>query len=284
MNAIALAASPVQGIVRQLRQALQSDAYAERLATIHRYYHNSKSEGRYRDALLELFNQSAQARSEDWRAYAEADKVDLVVTRPGMGRDGWVKVELKYQFVFDLSFRVGATLRNLARGAADMPIRQQLHSLPKTDLKRIALDCIGRETQDPSDLCDVFVLIVQDRFGAAHPEATRSRSAHARAKAWKCPELADRGVRLQFLHEQISLDALHDTDPAAYAKAWIDPTWDMLQLIHEMRPFNLQVVARKMANDAGPFPLTSYIFTLDFTAPCALPVDAAAFLTMMREA
>lgn len=282
MNAIAPAVSPVQDIVWQLRQALQSDAYAERLATIHRHYHNSKSEGRYRDALLELFNQSEQAKREDWRAYAEADKVDLVVTRPGMGRDGWVKVELKYQFVFDLSYRVGKTLGKLKRGPADDPIRQQLHELAKIDLKRIASDCIGNDTHDSQELCDVFVLIVQDRFGAAHPDALRSRSAHATSRKWKCPELNDRGVRLQFLHEQISLDAEHDG--ASYEKAWIDPTWDMLQLIHEIRPFNLQVVARKMANDAGPFPLTSYIFTLDFTAPRALPADEADFLKLMREA
>lgn len=282
MNAIAPVASPVHDIVWQLRQALQSDAYAERLATIHRHYHNSKSEGRCRDALLELFNQSGQARHEHWRAYAEADKVDLVVTRPGMGRDGWVRVELKYQFVYDLSYRVGTTLGKLKRGPTDDPIRQQLNELANIDLKRIASDCIGNARHDSAELCDVFILIVQDRFGAEHPDAMRSRSAHAASRKWTCPELSDRGVRLQFLHEQISLDAGHDK--ASYEKAWIGPTRDMLQLIHEMRPFNLQVVARKMAVDAGPFPLTSYIFTLDFTAPCALPADEAAFLEMMRQA
>ncbi|NML59882.1 hypothetical protein HHL21_02045 [Massilia sp. RP-1-19] len=268
-NASPLATTPVHDIVTQLRTTLKSDAYAERLATIHRYYNNLKSEGRYRDALLELFNQSGQANQHGWRAYAEADKVDLVVTQPDMGRDGWVKVELKYQFIFDLASRVSTTLGKLKRWPGDLPIRQQLQSLPKCDLQRIALDCIGKDSDDSSGLCDVFVLIVQDRFGAAHPDAVRSRAGHAKSRPWKCPELDERGVRLQFLREQAELDALHDR--VSYDKAWTGPTWDMLKLIHEIRPFNLQVVSRKMADDAGPFPLTSYIFTLDFTAPRPLP-------------
>lgn len=282
-NASPVARPPVDEIVTQLRQTLQSDAYAERLETIHRYYHNSKSEGRYRDALLELFNQSGQASRHDWRAYAEADKVDLVVTQPGKERDDWVRVEMKYQFVFDLWSRVGTTLSKLKREPDDV-VRQQLLSLANSDLKRIVRDCIGRDMQkdSPEEKCDLFVLIVQDRFGALHPDAVRSRSQHAGSRKWKCPELDDRGVRLQFLHEQISLDAEHDK--ASYEEKWIAQTWDMLKLIHQLRHFKLEVVARKMAHDAGPFPLTSYIFMLDFTAPCVLPPDEAAFLKMMRAA
>jgi DNA-binding transcriptional ArsR family regulator len=267
---------PTADIVSQLRKTLYSQAYATRLQTIHQHYHNSKSEGRYRDALLEEFNDSPTASRHQLRAYAEADKVDMVVTRPGMRRDGWVRVELKYQFVYDLACRVSATLNSMKNDASDRTVLQQLHSLPNFDLKRIALDCIGHESDDPSELCDVFVMIVQDRSGATHPDAIRSKNGHTRRTTWQCPQLDERGVKLQFLHEQISLDAQHD--PASYDQAWIEPTWDMLKLIHDLRPFNLQVAARKMADSSGPFPLTSYLFSLDFTSPAPFPGNGLEFV------
>jgi hypothetical protein len=267
---------PTAEIVSQLRQSLHSSAYATRLETIHEHYHNSKSEGRYRDALLEEFNASPMASRYRLRAYAEADKVDMVVTRPDMRDNGWVKVELKYQFAYDLACRVRSTLASMKNNSSKDAVRQQLYSLPNFDLKRIVLDCIGRESDDASDLCDVFVLIVQDRYGAAHPDAIRSKNSHTKRTPWLCPQLDERGVKLQFLHEQISLDARHDR--TSYNHAWIDPTWEMLELIHDLRPFNLQVAARKMANASGPFPLTSYLFTLDFTQPGPFPLNRLEFM------
>jgi hypothetical protein len=262
-------------IIDLLRQTLHSTAYATRLETIHEHYHNSKNEARNRDALLEEFNASPMAKSHSLRAYAEADKVDMVVTRPGMHDDGWVRVELKYQFAFDLACRVRSTLDKLKKDSSGRTVRQQLDTLPGGDLKRIALDCIGKESDSEQDLCDVFVLIVQDRFGATHPEAIRSQAAHTKSGPWHCPELDVRGVTLQFLHEQMSLDARHGR--SSYHKAWTEPTWELLELIHGLRPFSLQVVARTMKNPTSPFRLTSYLFTLYFTAPVSQPANAQAF-------
>lgn len=270
-----------QNIVAELREVLQSPAYAQRLKAIHQHYHNSKSEGRYRDGLLELFNGTALAAEHDLRAYAEADKVDMVVTRPGTASDDWLRVELKYQFVFDLARRVRSSLEKLNPGLPDAALRAQLNALPRnTDLTRITADCIGRGADNAPDLCDVFVMIVQDRGGASHPQARRAKEEHQAARSWRCPELYERGVRLHFLHEQMSLDAQHQGE--SYDRQWMEPTWDMLKLIHRLRPFNLQVAARTMAG--GPFPLTSWLFTLDFTEPAALPADAFDLLSAARQA
>jgi hypothetical protein len=270
-------------IIQELREILHSPVYADRLEAIHRHYHNSKSEGRYRDALLEQFNSGGLARGHDLRAYAEADKVDMVVTRPGTSKTEWIRVELKYQFVYDLAHRVKATLGNLDLGRSDESVLDDLNALPKNiDLTRIVFDCLEPAPGDPEYRCNLFVLIVQDRNGAMHQEAQRSMAERKEGRAWRCPELKERDVRLQFLHEQISLDALHQGE--AYDKAWIEPAWDLLKLIHRFRRFNLQVAARKIADGAGPFPLTSYLFTLDFTAPADLPPDAADLISTARKA
>lgn len=274
---------PTRDIVRLLRETLCSRAYATRLETIHAHYHNSKNEARYRDALLEEFNVSPAAGSHCLRAYAEANKVDMVVTRPGMRREGWLRVELKYQFAYDFASRVRATLAGLKKDPSKRTVRQQLDALPKNDLKRIVVDCIGTGSGSEAEGCDVFVLIVQDRRGAAHPDATPPSNALTRRQPWLCPELEDpRGVRLQFLHEQVSLDARHTA--ASYDEAWMEPAWETLKFIHGLRGFNLDIVVRKMTSDTSPFPLTSYLFTLDFTEPGSLPENAREFVARCRSA
>lgn len=274
---------PTPDIVRLMREALCSSAYATRLETIHAHYYNSKNEARYRDALLEEFNALPAAGSHGLRAYAEANKVDMVVTRPGKRQEGWVKVELKYQFAYDFASRVRATLDRLKKDSSKRTVRQQLDALPENDLKRIVVDCIGTGTGSESACCDVFVLIVQDRRGAAHPDATPPANALTRRRPWLCRELDDpRGVRLQFLHEQVSLDARHTT--ASYDEAWMGPAWETLKLIHGLHKFNLDIAARKMTSDHFPFPLTSYLFTLDFTEPGSLPANAREFVEKCRSA
>lgn len=274
---------PTPDIVRLLRETLCSSAYATRLETIHAHYHNSKNEARYRDALLEEFNALPAAGSHGLRAYAEANKVDMVVTRPGMRRKGWIKVELKYRFAYDFASRVRATLDQLKKDSSKRTVRQQLDALPKNDLKRIVVDCIGTGSGSESERCDVFVLIAQDRRGAAHPDATPPANALTRRRPWLCSELDDsRGVRLQFLHEQVSLGARHTA--ASYDKAWMKPAWETLKLIHGLHAFNLEIVARKMTNGSSPFPLTSYLFTLDFTEPDSLPMNSREFVEKCRSA
>jgi len=69
----------------------------------------------------------------------------------------------------------------------------------------------------------------------------------------------------------VSLDARHTAD--SYDEAWMKPAWETLKLIHGLRALNLG-----MANVPSPFPLTSYLFTLDFTEPGELPPSAGESL------
>lgn len=241
-----------------VHQALRSPEYRERLNVIHKHYPNVKSEGRCRDALLEIFNNEQEKANTGLRAYAEAKRHDLVITQEGVAEEGWLRIEMKYHFTYDFAHRVhsalamqGATSTSAAKG--------------KGDLYAITSDCL--HSKNAGGRCDAFILIVQDRYGAAHLHASSPGSSRRKRNAY--PVVHERGVPLHFLNEQMKLEHLY---PETYQSAWRAPLEQMLRTIHQKRHYALKQPIEHEVARALAIPLTSHIFVLDFSVPeLALP-------------
>jgi len=223
----------------RLHASIDSDFFKSRLSSIHRHFPNLKNEGRYRDALLEAFNMDPRREEDDLLAYAEVNKVDLVVCPAEGAHAQHLRVEIKYHFTYDFYARVRRDLPAFAESGL---------TKERGDLAAIAKDWIGKES-------DMFILIVQDRFAASYGEV------HPGSK--KDPMLYERGVKLHFLHEQAMLDAQY-SDRARNRDAWSSPLREMLEHFQRARPFEplkeyeIEVVRQRRET----LPLTSHIFTL----------------------
>lgn len=251
-------------IVESIFRIIVSDPYKLRLANIHKHYPNLKSESRYRDALLELFNDEQERLQSGLRAYAEADRVDMVVTSAGPD-DGIfhrLRIEFKYHFTYDMYHRVARHLAAFRKVRARGNV-EQVRALAKGDLRGIALDCLAPKGDAE---CDLFILVVQDRQGAADPAGQNPTAAGRIAKVHQ------RGVPIHFLDEQIKFDRLKRKD------AWIEPLHAMLSHIHFHRHFRLiPAQPHVMPNHPAGVPLTSHIIGLDFSvADAVFPANPQA--------
>jgi hypothetical protein len=247
-----------QHIVAEIGEVARSENYRRRLATIHKHYPNLKCEGRYRDALLELFNDRQEACRSGLRAYAEAKKHDLVVTQEDAGEEGWLRVELKFHFTFDVAHRVKRALAGC----------NEVLAVPENgrgDLNAIVRDCLHKKSS--GHRADVFILIVQDRFGSAKFYGP-PKQAGAKRPAYHA--VLERGVPIHFLNEQIKLEHLHET-AEAYHWGWRLPLYGMLKAIHGERPYRLAQSIIHTVEPVREVPLSSHIFLLDFTERGALP-------------
>lgn len=268
-------------IVRQVEKALHSRIFKRRIDRIHEFYPNLKSEFRYRDALLEVFNAMQWAIGSDLIAYAEADKVDMVVTHAGSGASrNWLRIEFKYHFTYDIAHRVAPKLELLEKLANEDDALAALEGVSPRDLPNILLDCLpGRKGAGAADdtLCDLFVLVVQDRRRAQRPvrlPATRSK---------RCQPIESRGVIMQFLHEQVNFDAACERD-AEYDSAWREPLHKMFEEIYRRREFRLlPPVMHKVRPMHHNIPLTSHLFALDFTQTAELPKSASTLFAFARQ-
>jgi hypothetical protein len=104
-----------------------------------------KSEHRYRDALLECLNDHFEGTGKTLRAYAEVKNIDLVILDQSAAItsiEDCVKIQLKYQFPFDMikDTKEGNDVRTKIH--TDMSERQESNGYQKT--------------------CDLFVLIINE--------------------------------------------------------------------------------------------------------------------------
>lgn len=234
-----------------IHQVLESNAYQARLDTIHRHYPNLKSEERYRDALLELFNETQEKSKSGLRAYAEAHRYDLVITQndPGV----WLRIELKYHFTYDFAFRVKNQLPSHADDLNTAASR-------KNDLGNILRDCLHRD--DTEYLVDAFILIVQDRYHTSYPE----HFAPLTGNKASYPVVRERGVAIHFLNEQVKF-ATNAGGRDRYNDMWQAPLYRMLETIHQKRKYQIRPTVSHTVRPSLDIPLTSHIFTLDFARP-----------------
>lgn len=239
-----------------VHQALQSPEYGKRLDSIHKHYPNIKSEGRYRDALLEIFNDEQEKTSSGLRAFAEAKRHDLVITQEGLDEEGWLRIEMKYHFTYDFAHRVQNKL------GAQGPISTSA-AKGKGDLHAITSDCL--QSKNAGSTCHAFILIVQDRFGASRLHASSPGSSQTNRKAY--PVMQKSGVPLHFLNEQIKLEHLYPEDPKEYEKAWRRPLEEMLRTIGQKRAYFLKKTIKHTVAPSLDIPLTSHIYVLDFSIP-----------------
>lgn len=217
-----------------LYSAMNTQAFRDRLAAIHKHYPNLKCEERYRDALLEAFNEDGQRKVDELIAYAEDGAVDLVVCPKHGWEENRLRVEMKYQFTFDFYHRVSGELGREER--------------KQGDLARILKDC-----RDPD--CDMFILFVQDRRGATHGEAIKTA---------KYADKHERGIRLQFLNNQNKFDK--NVSEAEYERAWLTPVRGLFERVAESRTFReLDRLGIQVPSPLRPnLPLQSHVFTLVF--------------------
>ena len=209
----------------QIKLTLASEGYRNRLVRIHLYYQNVKNEARYRDAFLEEFNDVYG--HQNLRAYAEVDKVDLVIV--DIESKERVRVEFKYQYTFDMAKRVSGRMQDFDQLVARVAVGR------KGDAERILADC---------DKSDFFVLIVQDRTG--------HESQHT----------LPGDIEINFKREQLKLDEEFSPRSAENKQAWTVPTGDLLGRICERRVgVEMEPIIHEIGN--APFPLTSHIFVLD---------------------
>lgn len=212
----------------EIKAILESTAYLQRLKEIHVHYPNVKSEHRYRDAFLEVFN--ATYRQAGLKAYAEVKKIDLVIV--DTASKSQFRIEFKYQYTFDM---YAQTSRIKAFDGLCDRVEDGDGGVAELILK----DCKG---------CDLFILIVQDRTG------------HQLAKA--LPEQ----LRANYIVDQERLDRLFGTRTDENRNAWLEPTLGLLhkaaeKFEGELLP-ELQVEVSDAASDD---PLTSHFFMLDRT-------------------
>jgi hypothetical protein len=225
-----------------VHQVLQSPEYGKRLDAIHKHYPNVKSEGRYRDALLEIFNDEQEKTNSGLRAFAEAKRHDLVITQEGLDEEGWLRIEMKYHFTFDFAHRVQSKLDELG----PMPT---FAVDGRGDLHAITRDCL--HSKNAGSKCDAFILIVQDRFEASRRYGTKGY-----------PVVKERGVTMQFLHEQLKLQDLYRE---GYEQAWRTPLEAMLRAIGQERAYSPKETIRHTVAPSLDIPLTSHIYVLDFS-------------------
>jgi len=135
--------------------------------------------------------------------------------------------------------------------------------LRRGDFKGIAKDCLIAKGGNYQ--CDLFILIVQDRWGAQHGDA----QAPAPGKRWSCGYLHHRDVPLHFLNEQIQLMHKFNGQIDSYHQRWTSVTHTMLQLIHAKRHFKLWPAIKYVIPQFGQdsIPLSSFFIGLDFTQP-----------------
>ncbi|WP_158934117.1 hypothetical protein [Burkholderia sp. S171] len=228
----------------KIKSALASEEYRNRLMRIHFYYQNVKNEARYRDAFLEQFNETYG--HENLRAYAEVDKVDLLIV--DIESKERVKVEFKYQYTFDMARRVSSTMQDFDQ------LLTRVATGRRGDAERILADC---------DECDFFVLFVQDRTGQGSQHTLPGE------------------IEINFKHEQLKLDREFSPRSAENKIAWIVPTVDFLSQICERRAgVEMEPIIHEIGH--APFPLTSHIFVLDFSdndgsdaGTCVVPSQSA---------
>jgi hypothetical protein len=229
-----------------IREILESDSYLRRLKYFHVHYQNVKCEERYRDAFLEAFNRKhrtldAQGHAQGFVAYAEVEKVDLVIYDLASGEH--FNVEFKYQYTYDMAHKVEGEMRKwgfdkILEHARMTPKERP----PQYDAKRIVRDC------DYQKNCDAFILIVQDRAG--HP-VERS----------KLPG----GVEANFIDEEHKLVGKPGKD-------WLKSTNTLLgHICAKIGGKQLPTIEREVGS--GCAPLKSHFFMLDMTH--RLPLNAA---------
>lgn len=236
-----------------VHQVLQSPEYGRRLDAIHKHYPNVKSEGRYRDALLEIFNDEQEKTNSGLRAFAEAKRHDLVITQEGLDEEGWLRVEMKYHFTFDFAHRVQGKLDELGPMST-------FAAEGRGDLYAITSDCL--HSKNAGSKCDAFILIVQDRYGASRRFGSSPDSSQTKRKAY--PVVKERGVTVQFLHEQFKLEDLY---PEGYEQAWRTPLDVMFRAIGRERAYSLKEPIEHAVAPSLDIPLTSHIYVLDFSVP-----------------
>lgn len=225
-------------IICQIHTIIKSNAYLERLKTIHEHYRNVKSELRYRDALLEEFNKSEFNGKEGLRAYAEVNSIDLTIIGIIKNIDIRVNIQIKYQFPFDM---VAAPIKNFI---ADFDARVDIER--KTLKKKggvadlIVADCL--DTQ-----CDLFILIIHDFTG------------------YSLNRPLPQDLEKAFHREQARLDRR----PAYYGD-WRTSTENLLNRALAKRSGELKLIGDSIKLDVTPpdsEKLFSYIYMIDFILP-----------------
>jgi hypothetical protein len=217
----------IKNYAELIREILASETYLERLKYIHNHYQNVKCEGRYRDAFLEEIK--TRHGDEELVAYAEVDKVDLVLVDPKS--DDRIRIEFKYQYTADMAYSVANKVSDFDA------LRVRVAEGGRGVAELILADC---------EVCDFFILVVQDRTG--HPE----------------PGMLPGKVGANFIGDQRKLDREFGAGSDQNKRAWLEPTRKLLDCICDaFGGAPLEPIPRAIG--AAPNPLTSHFFVLDMT-------------------
>ncbi|MEX3693861.1 hypothetical protein AB3X91_33760 [Paraburkholderia sp. BR14263] len=212
-----------------ISSVLNSEQYLQELKTIHAYHQNVKNESRYRDAFIRVFKDAFG--KQGFMAYAEVDKVDLVIIN--LETDKRCHVEFKYQYTFDMYAETGRIEKNFDRVCARAKEKKGGVA------ERIVADCMK---------CDFFILIVKDRAG--HPQQG----------------MLPGGVAACCIEDQRYLDRIVESRPDEAGSAWLSPTVDLLRKASDRFGGTLvEQPIKLMVSESVEAPLTSYIFLLDRT-------------------
>jgi hypothetical protein len=226
-------------IIEKIHSILEgtNGGYLARLKTIHKHYPNVKSELRYRDALLEEFNDLFL--QEGLRAYAEVDKMDLVIVTKPLTT---LNIQLKYHYAYDLNTTVFKNRPiDIQTIIKDISTKKNIGNKSRTVAESIVEDCINKNE------CDFFILIIQDRSG------------HKKEK-----EKLPGGIVNKFIGHQIRLDKMNETD-----RKWNENAIHFLEEICKFKKNEYVSESRDfkhpIANESDDNPLTSHFYILEFS-------------------
>jgi len=208
---------------------------------------------------LEVFNQSSEVIKNDWVAFAEVDKIDMVITYHDHHSYQRLTVEFKYHFTFDMARRLQrqfeTNMQIFPSETGMLNVNQIIANYRgERDLRNIILDCLPKNDEETA--CDVFILIIQDRYKVRATPGNESGKRHEEM----------RGVKLHFLHEQISLQSNCLSNDREYTDQWAVPISQMIKLIYDNRPFTKLDTVSHFLGEKNKIPLTSHFIGLNFTS------------------
>ncbi|MFM0027371.1 hypothetical protein PQR70_14025 [Paraburkholderia madseniana] len=215
----------MKSYAEEIKNVLKSGEYLKRLKEIHEHYPNVKSEHRYRDAFLEVFNDTYDGKGI--KAYAEVKKVDLVIV--DTASNSQFRIEFKYQYTFDM-------YAETSRIKAFEGLCERVENGDGGVAELILKDC---------KKCHFLILIVQDRTG------------HQLVKA--LPE----NLRPNFIADQLRLDRDFKPRTETNLNSWLEPTLDLLRKAAEKFGGELlPTLPLEVSEATSDNPLTSHFFML----------------------
>lgn len=217
-------------VVGQVIEILKNDeAFSRKIKRIHHYYPNVKSEHRYRDALLECLNDRFEGTGKSLRAYAEVKNIDLVILDQNAAItsiEDCVKIQLKYQFPFDM-------IKDTTEGN---DVRTKIH----TDMSE------RQESNGYHKTCDLFVLIIHE-LGNSNMQTL--------------PEFVKKGFHQE--HRRLMSSAKLNEEFKQFKNGFVGTTENAFKFL-KLEPE--VVLGREKHGIIEKFPIeSSTIFTVDFT-------------------